>query len=276
MPLWRQTQSRVVSARFAPSRPGPRLLPGQNRRASRRHRTDQPARRAAVLGGSRYGMSLENEWQSFRTRQNPNLELTSVSHTCAKPGRYVIAVKVIDIFGNDTMTLVPVTISWVRSSMFRLEIIWSRPISNSESPESPRHALRCIASEAGLRPCWFWNLTQRALRTQRKKAACDRDWEASLREGHLTMRSIPFLRWTTPKLIRSPRRRSLKRSCVKTCLLCTGTSISTDFNSTITLSSTSRSARKPSSNSKAILLCVLGTLCVRAFKQNLAWLQEVS
>jgi len=37
--------------------------------------------------------------------------LTSVSHTYAKPGRYVIAVKVIDIFGNDTMTLVPVTIS---------------------------------------------------------------------------------------------------------------------------------------------------------------------
>ena len=45
---------------------------------------------------------FENEWQSFRTRQNRNLELTSVSHTYAKPGRYVIAVKVIDIFGNDT------------------------------------------------------------------------------------------------------------------------------------------------------------------------------
>jgi len=56
---------------------------------------------------------FENEWQSFRTRQNRNLELTSVSHTYAKPGRYVIAVKVIDIFGNDTMTLVPVTISKV-------------------------------------------------------------------------------------------------------------------------------------------------------------------
>ena len=54
---------------------------------------------------------FENEWQSFRTRQNRNLELTSVSHTYATPGRYVIAVKVIDIFGNDTMTLVPVTIS---------------------------------------------------------------------------------------------------------------------------------------------------------------------
>ena len=52
---------------------------------------------------------FENEWQSFRTRQSRDLELTSVSHTYAKPGRYTIAVKVIDIFGNDTMTLVPIT-----------------------------------------------------------------------------------------------------------------------------------------------------------------------
>jgi DNA modification methylase len=53
---------------------------------------------------------FENEWQSFRTRQNRELELTSAPHTYAKPGRYVVAVKVIDIFGNDTMTLVPVSV----------------------------------------------------------------------------------------------------------------------------------------------------------------------
>jgi len=53
---------------------------------------------------------FENEWQSFRTRQNRDLELTTAAHTYAKPGRYVVAVKVIDIFGNDTMTLVPVTV----------------------------------------------------------------------------------------------------------------------------------------------------------------------
>jgi site-specific DNA-methyltransferase (adenine-specific)/adenine-specific DNA-methyltransferase len=52
---------------------------------------------------------FENEWQSFRTRQNRDLELTSVSFSYPKAGRYTIAVKVIDIFGNDTMTLVPVT-----------------------------------------------------------------------------------------------------------------------------------------------------------------------
>lgn len=56
------------------------------------------------------GYIFENEWQSFRTRQNRGLELTTASHTYDHPGRYTVAVKVIDIFGNDTMTLVPVTI----------------------------------------------------------------------------------------------------------------------------------------------------------------------
>ena len=51
---------------------------------------------------------FENEWQSFRTRQDCALELQSVSHVYARPGRYQVAVKVIDIFGNDTMTSVPV------------------------------------------------------------------------------------------------------------------------------------------------------------------------
>ncbi|MCX6923125.1 MAG: hypothetical protein NT154_07945 [Verrucomicrobia bacterium] len=53
---------------------------------------------------------FENEWQSFRTRQSRDLELTTVSHTYPKPGRYTIAAKVIDIFGNDTMTLIPISV----------------------------------------------------------------------------------------------------------------------------------------------------------------------
>jgi site-specific DNA-methyltransferase (adenine-specific)/adenine-specific DNA-methyltransferase len=53
---------------------------------------------------------FENEWQSPRTRRNRDLELLSASHTYEKPGRYTIAVKVIDIFGNDTMSLVPVNV----------------------------------------------------------------------------------------------------------------------------------------------------------------------
>jgi adenine-specific DNA-methyltransferase len=52
---------------------------------------------------------FENEWQSFRTRQNRRLDLTSAQHTYSKPGRYTVAVKVIDIFGNDTMSLMSVT-----------------------------------------------------------------------------------------------------------------------------------------------------------------------
>jgi adenine-specific DNA-methyltransferase len=53
---------------------------------------------------------FENEWQSFRTRQNRDLELKTVEHTYQRAGRYTVAVKVIDIFGNDTMTLVPVNV----------------------------------------------------------------------------------------------------------------------------------------------------------------------
>jgi DNA modification methylase len=53
---------------------------------------------------------FENEWQSFRTRQERKLELTAASHTYPKAGRYIIAVKVVDIFGNDTMTLVSVNV----------------------------------------------------------------------------------------------------------------------------------------------------------------------
>ena len=52
---------------------------------------------------------FENEWQSFRTKKNRSLELTSVFHECAS-GRRKIAVKVVDIFGNDTMTIVEVNV----------------------------------------------------------------------------------------------------------------------------------------------------------------------
>jgi len=48
---------------------------------------------------------FENEWQSFRTKKDRSLELKSVFHECA-PGRNKIAVKVVDIFGNDTMTII--------------------------------------------------------------------------------------------------------------------------------------------------------------------------
>ncbi len=45
---------------------------------------------------------FENEWQSFRTKSDRALELTSTPFSYADPGNFSVAVKVIDIFGNDT------------------------------------------------------------------------------------------------------------------------------------------------------------------------------
>ena len=56
---------------------------------------------------------FENEWQSFRTKKDRSLELTSVAYEC-EPGRRKIAVKVVDIFGNDTMTIIEVTVGGKR------------------------------------------------------------------------------------------------------------------------------------------------------------------
>jgi len=52
---------------------------------------------------------FENEWQSFRTKKDRSLELTSVFHECT-PGLRKLAVKVVDIFGNDTMTIVEINV----------------------------------------------------------------------------------------------------------------------------------------------------------------------
>ena len=53
---------------------------------------------------------FENEWQSFRTRKSRALELASAAHSYATPGRKQIAVKVIDIFGNDTTKIIGVEV----------------------------------------------------------------------------------------------------------------------------------------------------------------------
>ncbi len=52
---------------------------------------------------------FENEWQSFRTKKDRKLELKSVSQEVV-PGRRKVAVKVVDIFGNDTMTIIEITV----------------------------------------------------------------------------------------------------------------------------------------------------------------------
>jgi DNA modification methylase len=53
---------------------------------------------------------FENEWQSFRTKKDRSLELRTVAHEYAGSGTKKIAVKVVDIFGNDTMKVIGVNI----------------------------------------------------------------------------------------------------------------------------------------------------------------------
>lgn len=52
---------------------------------------------------------FENEWQSFRTKTNRDLEFKSVFKELL-PGKHKVAVKVVDIFGNDTMKVVEINI----------------------------------------------------------------------------------------------------------------------------------------------------------------------
>ena len=53
---------------------------------------------------------FENEWQSFRTKKVRSLELTSAVVTVLAGEKRAIAVKVIDIFGNDTTKVIEVNI----------------------------------------------------------------------------------------------------------------------------------------------------------------------
>ena len=75
----------------------------------------RPAQRDLELPASEFeerwtgAYIFENEWQSFRTKKERKLELTSVFHEC-ELGRRKLAVKVVDIFGNDTMTIVEVSV----------------------------------------------------------------------------------------------------------------------------------------------------------------------
>ncbi len=53
------------------------------------------------------------EWQPFRTKKDRSLELKSVFPECP-PGRRKIAVKVMDIFGTDTMKIIEVSVGGKR------------------------------------------------------------------------------------------------------------------------------------------------------------------
>jgi adenine-specific DNA-methyltransferase len=53
---------------------------------------------------------FHNQWQAYRTRENPTLATQSDCHEYPAPGRYALVIKIIDIFGNDTTKLAEVTI----------------------------------------------------------------------------------------------------------------------------------------------------------------------
>ncbi len=53
--------------------------------------------------------TFHNQWQSYRTRKNPKIELET-KYAYPGPGKYVVVVKVIDILGNDTTKTLEVTV----------------------------------------------------------------------------------------------------------------------------------------------------------------------
>ena len=55
------------------------------------------------------GYIFDNEWQSFRTKKSRKLELISAPKKMEK-GNYKVAIKVVDIFGNDTTKVIDVKI----------------------------------------------------------------------------------------------------------------------------------------------------------------------
>ena len=57
------------------------------------------------------GYIFQNEWQSFRTKKDRSLELQSSPHEYLEAGSYKVAIKVIDIFGNDTTKIIPIKVT---------------------------------------------------------------------------------------------------------------------------------------------------------------------
>lgn len=52
---------------------------------------------------------FDNEWQTFRTKKNRNIELVSAPKELPK-GDYKVSVKVVDIFGNDTTRVIDIKV----------------------------------------------------------------------------------------------------------------------------------------------------------------------
>jgi len=55
------------------------------------------------------GTTFRNQWQSYRTKNNPKIELEA-NHAYKEKGKHKIMVKVVDVFGNDTNKIVEVEV----------------------------------------------------------------------------------------------------------------------------------------------------------------------
>jgi len=55
------------------------------------------------------GDTFHNQWQSYRTKKNNDLQLKT-SYIYDKPGKYTVAIKVVDILGNDTTKRIQVEV----------------------------------------------------------------------------------------------------------------------------------------------------------------------
>jgi len=53
--------------------------------------------------------TFHNQWQSYRTRKEPKIELEA-SHVYSEAGKYTVVIKVIDILGNDTTKAIEVDV----------------------------------------------------------------------------------------------------------------------------------------------------------------------
>ncbi|MEM3830571.1 MAG: hypothetical protein QXP36_15395, partial [Conexivisphaerales archaeon] len=55
------------------------------------------------------GDTFHNQWQSFRVKSNPRVDYEA-RHQYDETGKYLIMVKVIDVFGNDTNKVLEVEV----------------------------------------------------------------------------------------------------------------------------------------------------------------------
>jgi len=55
------------------------------------------------------GDTFHNQWQSFRAKKNPKVDYEAI-HKYEEPGEYLIMVKVVDVFGNDTNKVLKVRV----------------------------------------------------------------------------------------------------------------------------------------------------------------------